>query len=129
MLHALLAALAIAAPQVTAKIDGFNQPCGSAVFGKYLYVDSYGSGILNRVDPTTNAIVKRSKVASAPCGVVAGAGALLVEEHPQKAVLRVNPAGKKAEKGHFFGKKAWGVAVRLGSGWGTGPQAVHGSPP
>jgi hypothetical protein len=51
MVHALLAALAIAAPNITAKLDGFSQPCGSAVAGKYLYVDSYGSGVLHRVDP------------------------------------------------------------------------------
>src|SRR4051794_41981383 len=119
MLHALLAALAIAAPQVTAKIDGFNQPCGSAVFGKYLYVDSYGSGILNRVDPTTNAIVKRSKVASAPCGVVAGAGGLLLEGYQQKADLRVNPAAMKLAKRNFVGKKPRGGAVGLGSGGGA----------
>src|SRR4051812_50226306 len=110
MLHALLAALAIAAPQVTAKIDGFNQPCGSAVFGKYLYVDSYGSGILNRVDPTTNAIVKRSKVASAPCGVVAGGGGLWLGEYQQKANPRRQPATKKMQKSIFFGQKPRGGA-------------------
>jgi streptogramin lyase len=92
LLATLLVPFAVVSPGVTAKIDGFNQPCGSAVAGKYLYVDTYGSGVLVRVDPSSNRIVKKAKIGSGPCGVVFGGGALWVEDYYQSAILRINPA-------------------------------------
>jgi len=84
-LAALLIPLALVAsgsPTVVAKIEtGGAQPCGSAAFGKYLYLDDYGSGRLLRIDPRTNKVVKRLQVGSGPCGVVAGGGALWVEDY------------------------------------------------
>src|SRR5262249_47191018 len=119
MLHALLAALAVTSPPTTVKIDGFNQPCGSAVAGKYVYVDSYGSGVLHRVDPATNRIVKSAKVASSPCGVVAGAGSLWLEDYAQNAILRVNPSTMKLVKRIPVGRKPWDVAFGFGSVWSS----------
>ena len=65
LLAGLLLPFAVGSPTVTAKIDGLDKPCGSAVVGKYLYVDSYGSGVLHRIDPATNRAVRRSRSAAA----------------------------------------------------------------
>jgi streptogramin lyase len=124
MFTTLLAALALAAPTVTAKIDGFTQPCGSAAVGKYLYVDSYASGVLHRVDPATNRIVKSAKVASSPCGVVAGAGSLWIEDYAQNAILRVNPKTMKLMKRIFVGKKPWDVAFGFNAVWSSNAQSA-----
>jgi len=74
------------------------------VLGKYLYVDSYDSGVLHRVDPASNTIVKSAKVAGGPCGVVAGAGSLWLEDYQQNAILRVNPTTTKLQKRIFVDK-------------------------
>jgi len=76
---ALFAALALAMPSVVANIGTGAKPCGAAVSGKYLYVDSYGAGTLSRIDPATNKVVGRVKVGLGPCGVVVGGGWLWVE--------------------------------------------------
>src|SRR5512143_3089285 len=110
LLAALLLPLAVGSPSVTAKIDNLNQPCGSAVFGKYLYVDNYATGVLARIDPVSNGVVKRVKVGSGPCGVVAGAGALWIEDYYQNAIIRVNTATMKVTKRIFVGRKPWDVA-------------------
>src|SRR6478672_1045714 len=109
LLASVLVPFAVGSPSVTAKIDGFNQPCGSAAFGKFLYVASYGSGVLSRIDPAANRVVKQAKVGSGPSGVVAGAGALWVEDYYQHAILRVSPTTLKVTKRIFDGKKPWGV--------------------
>ena len=95
-------------------------------FGKYLYVDSYGSGVLHRIDPATNKVVKRVKIGSGPCGVVAGAGALWAEDYYQNAILRVNPATMKVTNRIFVGKKPWDVAYGFGSAWASNAAVVHG---
>src|SRR5947208_9805057 len=76
------ASTAVSTPQLVKRINthGFK-PCGSAVFGKYLYVDNYGSGTIARLDPRTNRVVKTLRVGDGPCGVVSGGGALWVENY------------------------------------------------
>src|ERR1051325_9255111 len=68
------------APELIKRIPTHGaKPCGSAVYGKYLYVANYGSGTLARLDPRKNRVVKTLAVGDGPCGVVAGGGALWVE--------------------------------------------------
>lgn len=44
-------------PTVVAKrSSGGYQPCGSAAYGRYLYLADYGSGTLVRIDPATNKV-------------------------------------------------------------------------
>ena len=100
LLAGLLLPFAVGSPTVTAKIDGLDKPCGSAVVGKYLYVDSYGSGVLHRIDPATNRVVKKVKIGSGPCGVVAGAGALWAEDYYQNAILRITNHDNGSSKLH-----------------------------
>ena len=45
---ALFAALMLGSPTVVATINTGLRPCGSAAFGKYLYVDNYGAGTMSR---------------------------------------------------------------------------------
>jgi hypothetical protein len=43
--------LALFAAVIAATINTGSQPCGSAAFGKYLYVDNYGAGTMSKIDP------------------------------------------------------------------------------
>jgi glutamine cyclotransferase len=124
LLAGLIVPFAVGSPSVAAKLDGFSKPCGSAVSGKFLYLDSYGTGVLSRIDPTTNRVVKRAKIAVGPCGIVAGAGALWVEDYYQNAILRVNPATMKVTNRIFVGRKPWDVAFAFGSAWATNSGAT-----
>ena len=58
---AFFAALMLSSPSIVATINTGLRPCGSAAYGKYLYVDSYGAGTISRIDPSTNKVVKRLK--------------------------------------------------------------------
>jgi YVTN family beta-propeller protein len=74
------AGAAPSSPQLIARVGTRGaKPCGSAVYGKYLYVANYGSGTLARINPRTNKATKTVAVGDGPCGVVAGGGALWVE--------------------------------------------------
>src|SRR5689334_8549403 len=79
-------------PQLLARVNTRGaKPCGSAAYGKYLYVANYGSGTLTRIDPHTNRATKTIAVGSGPCGVVAGGGALWVEDFHGSDIARVSP--------------------------------------
>jgi YVTN family beta-propeller protein len=113
-------ATATSDPQLVKRIDtGGRQPCGSAVFGKYLYVDNYGSGTIARIYPTTNRVVKKSRVGGGPCGVVAGGGALWVENFYGSTIARVNPATLKVTAKIRVAGSPCDVAYGFGSVWSS----------
>lgn len=116
---ALVAALLLSPPTVVSTINTGSKPCGSAVYGKYLYVDNYGAGTMSRIDPATNKVVKRITVGSGPCGVVAGGGALWVEDYYRREIIRVDPRHFRVTKRIRVGRKPWDVAYAFGSVWAT----------
>jgi DNA-binding beta-propeller fold protein YncE len=87
----------LAAVTVTAKIDGFTQPCGITSSPTALYADSYGNGVLSKIDPQTNRVVVQRKVASRPCGLAFGAGSVWVEDYGANSIVRVNPTTLKVQ--------------------------------
>ena len=105
-------------PQLLARVGTRGaKPCGSAVYGKYLYVANYGSGTLARIDPRTNKAVKTLKVGDGTCGVVAGGGALWVENFHSSNIARVDPKRfKVTARIKVFGSP-WDVTYGFGSVW------------
>src|SRR3954470_21642025 len=102
---ALFAALMLSSPTVVATIDTGFKPCGSAAYGKYLYVDNYGAGTMSRIDPATNKVVKRLKIGSGPCGVVSGGGSLWVEDFFRSQIVRVSPTRFRVTKRIQVGRR------------------------
>ena len=94
-----------------------SRPCGSAAYGKYLYVANYGSGTLARINPRTNEPVKTITVGDGPCGVVAGGGALWVENFRSSNIARVDPKRLKVTAHIFVHGAPWDLTYGFGSVW------------
>ena len=82
-----------------------------------------------RIDPRTNAVVKRAPVGSGPCGVVGGAGSLWVENYNDNTIARVDPATLKVVKAIRVGAAALGRDVRVRLGLVVELRRRHGLPP
>jgi virginiamycin B lyase len=84
---------ATAAPQPVAKIVTGAEPCGAtAAFGS-VWVASYGTGRLVRIDPRRNRVSKRIRVAPGICPIAVGAGSLWVASDKTNVLYRVDPRG------------------------------------
>ena len=60
-----------------------------------------------RIDPATNTVVARRKVATAPCGLAFGSGSVWVEDYRGNAIVRVDPATLKVKKRIIVGRLPW----------------------
>src|SRR5436190_3105217 len=118
LLAGVLSASAPTSPQLIARVNTRgSKPCGSAAYGKYLYVANYGSGTLARINPRTNKPVKRIAVGDGPCGVVTGGGALWVENFRRSNVARVDPKRFRVTAHIFVHGAPWDVTYGFGSVW------------
>src|SRR3954467_10515388 len=97
-LAAPLALTAAGSATVTATITIGPSACGIAAVGSSLYADSFAAGTVSKIDPATNRVVRKARVAFGPCGMTGGAGSLWVEDYNGDAVVRVNPATLKVVK-------------------------------
>ena len=113
-------ASAAAGPQLLAKVNTHGQqPCGSAVLGRYLYVDNYGSGTMARIDPQTNKVTKTIRVGSGPCGVVAGRGLQPLRRGRNRPGWSSSPKQLKVVKKINVNGAPWDVAYGFRSAWTT----------
>lgn len=108
---------ATSSPQLIARVSTRGaKPCGSAVYGRSLYVANYGSGTLARVDPRTNKVSKTIRVGDGPCGVVAGGGALWVENFRSSNIVRVDPRRFKVTARINVGRRGMSHTASAASG-------------
>ena len=110
-----------------AKIDGFNQPCGSASSATCLYVDGYATGVLRRSTPRRTgrrAAQGRERRRAARLRQRLGLGRGL---RARTSIVRVNPTTLKVQKVIHVGKKPWDVNYGAGAVWATNEQDEHRS--
>ena len=83
---------------------------------------------MSRIDPATNKVVKRLMVGSGPCGVVAGGGALWVEDYYRPEIVRVDPRHFRVTKRIRVGREP-GRRIRIWLGLVVEPagQTSHAS--
>ena len=128
MVRTLIAGMAVAlaapAPAVVAKIDtrGF-QPCGAtALYGRYFYVDDYGSGLSS---PASTRATKRGREAGGGGERPLRRGRrrrLVVGRELQRhiTIARVDPATLKVVKWRIrVGLQPWDVTFAFGSVWSS----------
>jgi DNA-binding beta-propeller fold protein YncE len=91
-LCALLVVLVPAsAPTVVAKIGTDRHPCGAAAGLGSVWVAAYDSGRLLRIDPETNRVVQRVRVAPGICPLLVAGRSLWVASDKTDVVYRVDP--------------------------------------
>jgi len=72
-----------------------------------------------RIDPATNAVVRRIQFAAKPFGVAYGAGSVWVADRSVNVLGRINPRTDKVVKKITIGYSSYGVAFGAGSVWVT----------
>lgn len=80
-----------AAPAVVAKVPTGRAPCGAASGFGSLWVAVYGTGRLVRIDPRSNRIVRRIRVAPGICALTIAAGSVWVASDRTDVVYRIDP--------------------------------------
>jgi streptogramin lyase len=79
-----------APPQPIARIATGSHPCGIASGLGSVWVAGYGTGVLARIDPRTNRITRRIRVASGICHLVVHSGSVWVASDRTDTVYRVS---------------------------------------
>lgn len=87
----LLVLLPASAPSVVARIGTDLHPCGTASGLDSVWVAAYDSGRLLRIDPATNRITQRIRVAPGICPVLVAGGSVWVASDKTDVVYRVDP--------------------------------------
>jgi YVTN family beta-propeller protein len=72
-----------------------------------------------RIDPATNAVVRRIPFAARPFGIAYGAGSLWVGDRSVNVLGRIDPRKNKVVKKIAIGYSSYGVAFGAGSVWVT----------
>jgi YVTN family beta-propeller protein len=106
-------------PIVTKTIRTDTQPCGVVEGFGAIWVTAFGSGTLQRLDPTTNRITGSVKISSQPCGLAVGAGAVWVNGYGSNSVERVDPQALKVVEHIQVGTAPFDVLFAAGSVWTT----------
>jgi streptogramin lyase len=83
------ASLALGPPAPAKQIITGQGPCGEAVAAGSLWVAT-DRGMLVRIDPRTNRVVRRIPLARGACSVTAAAGALWIVNYERSTVVRVD---------------------------------------
>lgn len=79
-------------PQVVAKVITGRNPCGVAAGFGSLWVANDAGGALVRIDPRTNRIERRIRIARGICPVAVGGRTIWVASYRTDTVYRVNPS-------------------------------------
>ena len=79
-------------PRVVAKVGTDNAPCGAAAGLGSVWAAAYGSGRLMRIDPASNQVVQRIRVARGICPVVIAARSVWVASDKTDVVYRIDPS-------------------------------------
>jgi streptogramin lyase len=111
--------LALAPPQVTARIVTGGSPCESAAAAAAVWVANDGGGTLARIDPRTNRVTAQIGLGRGVCAVAAGAGAVWVANYRTGLLVRVDPRTRRLRR-IVVGGAPFDVLVAAGKVWTTG---------
>jgi DNA-binding beta-propeller fold protein YncE len=119
------AAPAASGAEVEAKIrvPQFSQPCAAAAAGRYVWVTTFATSTVLRIDPRRNAVVGRTPVDTGACGLGVGAGSLWIEDTFSATVSRVSIRTAKRTASIDVGAQPYDATYAFGAAWAT----VHGA--
>ena len=101
-------------------------PLGIAAGGGAIWVVTFWSKELVRIDPETRRVLRRIPVGAGPLDVAVGGGAVWVTNRDDKTVSRIDPATNEASQTIQLAAAPQGVRVAHGRVWVTTQQC--GSP-
>jgi streptogramin lyase len=121
MLGSLLttAALALSPPTLSTIIPTGAAPCGAAAGFGAVWVAADGAGTLARIDPRTNRVTRRVRLARGACATAAGAGAVWVVNYERSTLTRIDPRTLRVRTAKV-GTTPFDVLVAFGGVWVTG---------
>jgi DNA-binding beta-propeller fold protein YncE len=105
--------------RATLSVDG--APCALAASADAVWVTSYRTGRIDRIDPSTNQVTKRIELVGQPCGIaLAPDGRIWVAELSRGRVVGLDPGTGTVvhEIGHL-GPQLWDLKAGFGSIWVT----------
>lgn len=111
--------LALAQPQVSARIVTGGSPCESAGAAGAVWVANDAGGTLARIDPRTNRVTAHIGLSRGVCAVAAGAGAVWVANYRTGLLVRVDPRTRRIRR-VVVGGAPFDVLVAAGKVWTTG---------
>jgi YVTN family beta-propeller protein len=106
-------------PVVRKTIRTDLKPCGEVEGFGSMWVTNFGSGTVQRIDPTTNRVTGSVEVGASPCGIVVGAGALWINGFGTDSVERVDPVTLTRTAHIPVGRAPFDVLFADGSVWTT----------
>lgn len=111
-------------PAVEAKIrvPPLSRPCAAAAAGRFVWVSTFATSTLLRIDPRRNVVVGRTPVGTGACGLGVGAGSLWIEDTYSATVSRVSILTARRTASIDVGSQPYDVTYAFGAAWAT----VHG---
>lgn len=94
-------------------------PLGIAAGSGAIWVVTFWSHELVRIDPETRRVLRRVRIGAGPLAVAVGAGAVWVTNRDDKTVSRINPATNKVARTIRLAAAPYGVRVAHGRVWVT----------
>jgi streptogramin lyase len=122
VLGALTAAPAVCAaagPTPIAKVSVGAQSGMVLPASGWVWTTDLALGRVVRINPTTNAVVRRIPFASRPFGLAYGAGSVWVADRSLNTLGRINPRTNRVIEKIKIGFSSYGVAFGAGSVWVT----------
>jgi streptogramin lyase len=103
--------------QPVARVVTGAQPCGAASGFGSVWVATYGSGRLVRIDPRSNRVVAQIRVARGICPIVVAAGSVWVASDTRNLLYRVDPRRGRVVARIPVGKWPAHLTAAFGSVW------------
>ncbi len=104
---------------VVARIHVGAQPCGVVAEPSAVWISTFGSNALHRIDPQTDTVTDVVPVGAAPCGLGYGAGSIWTSDYQGNTVTRVDVKTRKVVATIAVGRAPYDAAFGLGSAWVT----------
>ena len=95
------------------------QPCGEVEAAGAVWISTYLSSTLERINPATNKVTGKVAVGDKPCGLAAGFDSIWINAYGTNSVERVDPRTLKLTAHIPVGKLPFDVLVAAGSVWTT----------
>jgi virginiamycin B lyase len=108
---------AAAAPQPVARIVTGAAPCGAVSGPGSVWVAVYGTGNLVRIDPRSNRVARRIRLARGICPLAIGGGSIWVASDRTNLLYRVDPRRGRVVARVRVAEWPAHVAVAFGSVW------------
>ena len=104
---------------VVARLTIGAKPCGVETDGTAVWVSTFGSSALHRIDPATDAVTDVVPVGASPCGLGHGAGSIWTSDFRGDSVTRVDTASRRVVATISVGSQPYDAAFGAGSAWVT----------